>query len=173
MKIFRFCFVTISMLILGKGFSQQRPRTEAQIDSIFLESRKGAPQKEINELKKKIKSVKLITYKSNRTLIRPEPYYYDTSEVKNEVILKGGNKNNILDLTYSENIGTLTGLCYNPRNAIVLYDKKGKIIGYIEICFECIRIRTESDIPQLPQLSQEGFDNLMAVFIKYGLISKE
>jgi hypothetical protein len=27
--------------------------------------------------------------------------------------------------------------CFDPRHAILFYDKKGKVIGHIEICLEC------------------------------------
>lgn len=35
--------------------------------------------------------------------------------------------------------------CYYPRDAI-LFKRKGQIIGYIEICFECSRIKFDPDI---------------------------
>ena len=35
--------------------------------------------------------------------------------------------------------------CYNPRNAILFLDKDNKVFEFIEICFECKRIRTSSD----------------------------
>lgn len=35
--------------------------------------------------------------------------------------------------------------CYNPRNAILFLDEDNKVFEFIEICFECKRIRTSSD----------------------------
>lgn len=31
--------------------------------------------------------------------------------------------------------------CYNPRHAILFYDKKGEISGVYEICFECSQVK--------------------------------
>jgi hypothetical protein len=35
--------------------------------------------------------------------------------------------------------------CYNPRNAILFYDKNGRIYDYLEVCFECEKISSLSD----------------------------
>jgi hypothetical protein len=32
-----------------------------------------------------------------------------------------------------------TNSCFNPRNAILFYDKNGDLIEYIDICFECLK----------------------------------
>jgi hypothetical protein len=45
----------------------------------------------------------------------------------------------IFDYKYlTETFNTFGGmLCYFPRNAIVFYDKEGKLLRIFEICFEC------------------------------------
>ncbi|MCC8407346.1 hypothetical protein LJ707_00270 [Mucilaginibacter sp. UR6-1] len=35
--------------------------------------------------------------------------------------------------------------CFNPRNALVFIDKKGKVFDYLEICFECKNGRSQSE----------------------------
>lgn len=35
--------------------------------------------------------------------------------------------------------------CYSPRNAILFYDKNGKIYDYLEICFECQKTTSLSE----------------------------
>jgi hypothetical protein len=34
--------------------------------------------------------------------------------------------------------------CYNPRNALLFYNKEGKIYDYLEVCFECEKISSLS-----------------------------
>ena len=34
--------------------------------------------------------------------------------------------------------------CYNPRNSVIFLDGKGRVIDYIEICFECHQDRLSS-----------------------------
>lgn len=108
-----------------------------------------------------------------RTLIYSNPDGYSESDFENQQTLKGSKKNKVIDLVYSDKVGGLQGVCYNPRNAIILYDSKGKEIGYIEICFECSTTKTESTIPKLSQLSEEGYDELKLVFEKYGLFKSD
>jgi hypothetical protein len=34
--------------------------------------------------------------------------------------------------------------CFEPRNALVFYNKEGKVFDYIEICFECMMYQSKS-----------------------------
>jgi hypothetical protein len=53
--------------------------------------------------------------------------------------------------------------CYEPRNAIVFINSRGKIFAYIEICFQCQRIRT---VPENMKMGQ-FCDGKLALLKKY------
>lgn len=54
----------------------------------------------------------------------------------------------------TKNPNQFRALCFIPRNAVVFYDKTGKITGFVNICFECgetqLRPEYKSDSPDLP-----------------------
>ncbi|HVW12808.1 MAG TPA: hypothetical protein VHB54_03250 [Mucilaginibacter sp.] len=35
--------------------------------------------------------------------------------------------------------------CFEPRNALVFYNKEGKVFDYIEVCFECMNYESKSN----------------------------
>lgn len=64
-------------------------------------------------------------------------------------------------------------MCYNPRNAILFIDKADNILGYIEICFDCLKyIASEKSLQDL-SFCQDKFEALRKIFmaagIKYGM----
>ncbi|NHN26113.1 hypothetical protein FIA58_010535 [Flavobacterium jejuense] len=64
--------------------------------------------------------------------------------------------------------------CYMPRNAILFYDNDNKIIGFIEICFQCSNYRTNDNKMNLGETCTQKFELLKAFFkecgIQYGTI---
>jgi hypothetical protein len=86
------------------------------------------------------------------------------------------NKNQIDELSFlMYNIGmkdTKSGLgesrCYEPRNAIIFLDKKGKILEYIELCFECFRVRHSENV-SLGLMCAQKLDLLKELFRKVGI----
>lgn len=86
------------------------------------------------------------------------------------------NKKQIDQLSFlMYNIGmkdTKAGLsvnsCYNPRNAIIFLDKKGKILEYIELCFECQQVRFSKNA-NLGLRCAQKLDLLKALFRKVGI----
>lgn len=67
--------------------------------------------------------------------------------------------------------------CYMPRNAILFYDNENKLIGFIEVCFECKNYRTTDKRITLGEECTQKFDMLKEFFvecgIKFGTIEKE
>jgi hypothetical protein len=65
--------------------------------------------------------------------------------------------------------------CFNPRNALIFYDKNGKVFDYLEICFECDRIESKSDRIYFNSSCTQGLDLvkkfLIDVGIKYGTLT--
>ena len=64
-----------------------------------------------------------------------------------------------------------------PRNAILFYDNENKLIGFIEVCFECRNYRTTDKRITLGEECNQKFDMLKEFFvecgIKFGTIEKE
>lgn len=58
-------------------------------------------------------------------------------------------------------------LCYEPRHGIAFYDSKKKLIGFIEVCFECSEIRNTSNLPKPRYLINEDYIELNNIFSKY------
>lgn len=67
----------------------------------------------------------------------------------------------------------ITSLCYVPKNAILFLDKNSKVFEFIEICFECDRIRESSEEISLGDMCDQKIDMLKSFFneagIKYGI----
>lgn len=65
--------------------------------------------------------------------------------------------------------------CFNPRNALVFFDKDGKVFDYVEVCFECKRIRSKSDKILFGSACNQGLDFvkkfLINLGIKYGTLT--
>lgn len=59
--------------------------------------------------------------------------------------------------------------CYMPRNAIIFLDKNQKILGYIEICFECLNYRTSDEALTIGSYCSEKYDLIKAVFKESGI----
>ena len=65
--------------------------------------------------------------------------------------------------------------CYTPRNGIIFLDKTDKVIGFVEICFECLRYRVEPSTLVVTNFCSEKFEALKRIFkesgVKYGTVS--
>jgi hypothetical protein len=59
-------------------------------------------------------------------------------------------------------------MCYEPRNGIVFENKAGKVIGYIEICFDCLRHEIEPPM-RLGSFCSEKYNALRGIFIAAGI----
>lgn len=69
-------------------------------------------------------------------------------------------KNNIVDMGHS---------CFNPRNAFIFLDDKGKIFDYLEVCFECERMESLSDRIWFKTGCNQQLDYLKKFLIKTGI----
>jgi hypothetical protein len=59
--------------------------------------------------------------------------------------------------------------CYQPRNALVFYDKNGIVYDFLEICFECERYRSLLDKISIGSNCNQKFDLLKQFFIDIGI----
>jgi hypothetical protein len=60
-------------------------------------------------------------------------------------------------------------MCYDPRNAIIFMDKSDKILGYIELCFDCLDFKTEPKNIVMGGFCTEKFDAIQGIFVAAGL----
>ena len=60
--------------------------------------------------------------------------------------------------------------CYNPRNAILFIDSKGKTFGFIEICFECSGYRLSSKKIKAGDFCSQKYYYLRRFFAANGIV---
>ena len=110
---------------------------------------------------------------------------------KNELHIKNGklNYSSIIEIKElnSEQIAKLTNIiyntrvrkpsnyadpgykCYNPRNALIFYDRDGKIFDYLEVCFECLQEESQSHKITIGTYCNQKYDLLKSIFIDVGI----
>ena len=98
-------------------------------------------------------SVEIISFSSK---LMKAPIIGDSivrNQVIESVVLSEDQVNELTDILYNYNYSRKTNLishvsvgCYEPRHAILFIDGSGKVITFIEICFECKEIK--SDLPE-------------------------
>ena len=122
-------------------------------------------------------------YLTDNEILRQDslPRILDTilySRLKEVKTLTLTQVNKLTDLFYNHGFrGTTYSMneaaCYNPRNAILFLDSKGKIIELIEICFECRKTSQSSDRITLGEMCEQKLDMLFGLFknagIEYGI----
>jgi hypothetical protein len=59
--------------------------------------------------------------------------------------------------------------CYEPRNGIVFIDKADKVIGYVEICFDCLHYKVEPLNLTVTNFCSEKFEALKIIFKESGI----
>ena len=59
--------------------------------------------------------------------------------------------------------------CYTPRNALIFYDRNGRIFDYLEICFECMRDESQSHKVTIGTYCNQKYDLLKGLFIDVGI----
>jgi hypothetical protein len=59
--------------------------------------------------------------------------------------------------------------CYIPRNAILFLDCSGKLLEFIEICFDCERMRESSEKVSLGEVCEQKFNMVKDLFRKVGI----
>jgi hypothetical protein len=94
--------------------------------------------------------------------------------------LNQGQINNLTNIIYNTNYRKPSAFsmrnhkCINARNALIFYDKEGKIFDYLEVCFECLNYRSQSEKIDVGAYCDQKFDLLKKFYldagIKYGTL---
>jgi acetyltransferase-like isoleucine patch superfamily enzyme len=92
--------------------------------------------------------------------------------------IKELNSNEICNLTnviYNTNVHKPSNYstpgynCFIPRNALIFYDRNGKIFDYLEVCFECMHYMSESHKITIGTYCNQKYDLLKDLFIDAGI----
>ena len=73
------------------------------------------------------------------------------AKIRDQIQLNQGDLKELFKILYKESCAgdEMTAACYDPRHAIVFYDKNKKAIGAIEVCFECLNSEVSAGIPNI------------------------
>ena len=58
--------------------------------------------------------------------------------------------------------------CFFPRHTILFYDKNDKVIGFMEVCFECDMVLTSGNLKKLFEgnFKEDGDTKLKEIFLR-------
>jgi hypothetical protein len=106
--------------------------------------------------------------------------YVSTFEIKQLTPQQINRLTNILyntDVRIHNDYADPSHSCFNPRNALIFFDKNGKVFDYLEICFECEKIESKSGEIYFNSACNQGLDLvkkfLIDLGIKYGTVTKK
>lgn len=88
----------------------------------------------------------------------------DTSRIGSRKVLDSASYKTLFNSIYESEIATSRTSCYEPRNGILFYDSSNKMIGFLEICFECRYIYSIAETPFYRSPNNAGFTELKALF---------
>ncbi|MCH2231402.1 MAG: hypothetical protein MK105_13780 [Crocinitomicaceae bacterium] len=97
------------------------------------------------------------------SIIREESQL-DTTHIGKRIELKSTLYDSLFNILYDSELSTSSAACYNPRHGIIFYDINSSVIGYLEICFECNRIYSFPNTPNLGPPIRERFNELKRIF---------
>lgn len=93
----------------------------------------------------------------------------DTSHIAERYTLQPTEFESLFEMLYDGEPANNSAACYNPRHGIIFYDSSEKIIGFLEICFECHRMYALPDTPNIGPIEGDAFWNLKLFFEERGL----
>lgn len=132
-----------------------------------------------------VEKIEIISYPDRQwwdTIATSRPGYVTVSEsvvdgklmvkawgIKDRVVLDEDSKILLYKTLDSHNCPEILGetLCFNPRHNILFYNSKGKIISYIEICFQCSKIRVSESLEN--KVCENRVDELKTFFKEVGV----
>ena len=96
------------------------------------------------------------------------------SKLKEVKILTFRQIDTLTDILYNIGFGGLTLIeeemnCYNPRNAILFLNNSGKVIAFLELCFECEGFRASSENIYFGDKCNQKYPKLKRLFRNSGV----
>jgi hypothetical protein len=84
--------------------------------------------------------------------------------LRNRIVLSSSQVKE-LQAGFKKGYYDIAAACYDPRHAIIFYDKNDVIIGNIEICFECNNVSSSKNLYSIGRSAS----NQMDLFKKFGI----
>jgi hypothetical protein len=159
----------------------------------FGQDAKKIKRMKISDIKKsfpynKTETIKLVSFKydlptvkeSDTTAVEVKAFEPETPRINGQIDMtkmfevktlderKQQHLMNIL-MNYDHQDVSEVAFCYAPRNGIIFLDKDQRIIGYIEICFECLKFKTEPSNVTVTTLFPDEFEELKTFFKQTGI----
>lgn len=106
------------------------------------------------------------------TCIQQKESEVDTSRFFQRISLAPTDISSFLKIIYrnDKNSQNMWAACYEPRHALVFYDSKERVIGYIEICLRCSAIRITGGTPSPGNLFEQDYKDLKSLIRKYLIV---
>lgn len=93
----------------------------------------------------------------------------DLSRLSDRTQVDPNDVDSILQILFESEEVTHLAACYMPRYGIIMCDKAGNQIGFVELCFECDRSMSSAEVPDFGFLPASAFNKLQDVFNRYEL----
>ena len=84
--------------------------------------------------------------------------------LRNRIVLSNSQIKE-LQVGFKKGYYDYSAACYDPRHAIIFYDKNDVVIGNIEICFECNNVSSSKNLYNIGMSASNQFD----LFKKFGI----
>lgn len=108
-------------------------------------------------------------YASESIITNDGDYMIKENSLAKIVTIDSALTNQFIDLVYSDSTTSWGTSCYIPRHGILVWGET-RYLGFIEICFECGKIKTTDGIPTPKNIDYSILSQLKALFQKYGMI---
>jgi hypothetical protein len=175
--------LSIILLIVFFSCNKQDKQTNHKIESektedLEFEIVKPADlEKNVDDFFKNVSKIELLAYLDrnkwdkldnpdyrNPNYIKNNKFEIKEKYLRNKIVL---TKNQILMLQngFKEGYYEVAAACYDPRHAIIFYDKNNVIIGNIEICFECNNVSSSKNLYSIGKTASNQLD----LFKKFGI----
>ncbi len=82
---------------------------------------------------------------------------HELTEKMLDILVNYDNKDGAMDVM----------MCYEPRNGIVFLDKSDQVLGYIEICFDCLQYNIEPKTIRVGSFCTEKMDAIQELSCIY------
>ncbi|NHM01618.1 hypothetical protein G4D72_05775 [Flavobacterium sp. KDG-16] len=113
-----------------------------------------------------------ISYKGEipfrKNLIENQKFTFDSTMIKERIVLNEIQKKELFALMVCDTCvpEEMAAACYQPRHLILFKDKKNKIVGYQEFCFQCIGLRESENLEGFEKFC---FSDMNKLFRKFGI----
>jgi hypothetical protein len=128
-----FCLSTIFFLFIVMNSCNFQRKSE--IDLIFEQTKKIEilAYLDRNQWKKEDNE----KYYSPVNYIKDKKIEINEKYLKNKIVLNSNQINKLKEELMNSKVENWEAACYDPRHAIIFYDNKNEVFGYVELCFDC------------------------------------